>query len=621
MNEIRRKIKNILFDEQKRIMTNVVTLMILSLVSKFSGMLFSALLTQRFGADRPTDIFNAANAIPEMVTTILLVGTVSGSIIPSLIRSKENDTEEGFIRFFNSLFNVGFIAFSFITIFIVVFSNDVVHFAINTKIINPDIPFLDSEIRQIGDMMRLLTLPQAILGISAYISTVLNVHNRFIIPSLAPIFYNVGKIFGVYVLSGIFGMDINGILWGTILGSLLHLAIQIPLLRHVGLVYRPVIDFRNRYLIDAAWLALPKVISLSVEQFGALVDKILALSMNKGALTNLGLAVNLVNLPLSLFGSSYAHASFPTLSKYFEKKDIKSFSELFRNILNQIFFLAVFASVVIIVLRIPFARIFYGIFGGEFSWESTKQVAWIVFFFSIGLSFETLRTFIYRVFYSFNDSIRPLIISIFILALSVTFSIGLSNYFSHTGSNYQLTEVFGTFDIFDIDVVNKNGFPEITKFQLNPSINIFPNMNPENFLTRSNGENAPGGIALGSSLTFIIEFLLLMIILARKKIIIGMRSIVSDLFKKILAGISTLYVSYLVMKFWEELLDTTKTLNLFILTICVIFASLSFYLWISKLMKIPEVDIVINNFVRSINRIFRLFRSKSKVEKKQLLES
>ena len=86
--------KKVLFQEQKRILSAASTLMLLSLLTKFSGMLFTAILAQKFGASRPTDIFNAANTLPEMITTVLLIGAISGSIIPVLISVKENENKE-----------------------------------------------------------------------------------------------------------------------------------------------------------------------------------------------------------------------------------------------------------------------------------------------------------------------------------------------------------------------------------------------------------------------------------------------------------------------------------------------------------------------------------------------
>jgi hypothetical protein len=56
----------------------------------------------------------------------------------------------------------------------------------------------------------ILLIPQIILGLSAFFSTWLNIYHRFIIPQLAPLFYNIGKLIGVAILVPLMGGSIGG---------------------------------------------------------------------------------------------------------------------------------------------------------------------------------------------------------------------------------------------------------------------------------------------------------------------------------------------------------------------------------------------------------------------------
>lgn len=587
MDKVRRSLKGItsvLFKEQSRILGAAATLMVLTLLTKFSGMLFTALLAQKFGASRPTDIFNAANAIPEMITTVVLVGAVSGSVIPVLIKVRINEDKDMFMDFFSSLLNVGLIFFLIISIFVIVFSHDIVNLAMETGVINPVTPFSPEELRQIGDIMRYLMIPQAILGVSAFVSSALNAYERFIIPSLAPLFYNLGRILGVFIIVDLLGGSIFGVVWGTLFGALLHLAIQIPLLRHLEINYKFILNLRISYIKDVLNLSLPRVISLSGEQISLTISKIIAISLKIGSLSAFNYAWSLIAIPLSLFGVSFAIASFPSFSKFYEKGDYRSFSRLFRRVGNQIMFLTIPTAAIIFVLRLPLTRLFFGILGGEFNWEDTRQVAWVIFFFSFGLPFETLRSFLYRVFYSLHDSTKPLIASLLVMFVGIISSIGFTNYFSHYDS-FRVSLLLD--DVNIVTYSDKEEFPFFEEVRWNHGF-------IDKFKTRGDGNDAVGGLGLATTVVFTLEFVLLMILLWRKNIIDNLDKFLGDLAKKFIAGFGVIGLSYFLFKYWESFLSTAKTLNLLFLTGSTIFASLMFYLWISYILRIPEVDLLLD---------------------------
>ncbi|HEX9805046.1 MAG TPA: murein biosynthesis integral membrane protein MurJ, partial [Candidatus Dojkabacteria bacterium] len=544
--------KNLLFREQTRIITAAASLMVLSIATKFVGMLFTALFAKEFGATRESDIFNAANVIPETITTIVLIGAVSGSVIPVLIKVKINESKEIFNKFFSSLLTVGFLTFFVISILIIIFSHSIVSAGLDTGIIDPRTPFSSDDIERIGNMMRILMIPQALLGVSAFVSSALNTYERFIIPSLAPFFYNIGRIFGVVFFVTLMGGTIWGVVWGTVIGALIHLAVQIPLFLHLKLSFKPQIDFRMKYFRDVMRLATPRILSLAGEQISSMISGVIALSLYIGSITAFKYGLSLIAIPLSLFGATFAVAAFPSLSKFYEKQDHDNYSKLFRKVVNQIFFLTIPATAVILVLRIPLTRLLFGILGGEFDWEDTRQVAWVVFFLSLGLPFETLRSFMYRAFYSVHDSFRPLISSILVMIIGIVSAIALTNYFSHY-SGFELSDI--ATDIKFVEYDPKDSFPFAENISISSDF-------LSKFKTRGEGTDAVGGLGLASAVVFGVEFFFLSILFYRKKILSNSNRIIKDVLKKFFAGFLVMSITYVMFKFWDNVLVTTKTLNL-----------------------------------------------------------
>ncbi len=73
-------------------------------------------------------------------------------------------------------------------------------------------------------LARIMLLSPILLGLSNLFGTITQLFQRFFIFSLSPIFYNVGIIIGAVFLYPIFG--ITGLVYGVILGALVHFVIQ-----------------------------------------------------------------------------------------------------------------------------------------------------------------------------------------------------------------------------------------------------------------------------------------------------------------------------------------------------------------------------------------------------------
>jgi putative peptidoglycan lipid II flippase len=389
---------------------------------------------------------------------------------------------------------------------------------------------------------------------------------------MAPLFFNIGKILGVLIFVPLMHGSIWGLVWGSLLGAVLHLLIQIPLLKHLKFSFKLFfIDLKDKNFIRVLRLGIPRVFSLSIEQVAIVIDSIIALSLTVGSLTAYQLATRLISLPMGLFGTNFAIASYPSFARLHANDDKVGFSKLFNSIIQQILFLSIPLSVIFIVMRVPIVRLVYGILGGNFTWESTLMVAWIVLFFSLGLTFEGLRTAIFRVYFAVHNSVIPLLGSAFVVVVGITSGILFSNYFSH------------------FDAISLSNFTFDWQY----------------FVTKGNGMAGAAGLALSSSLTFTAEFVLLTIILFRKKIVSNFRVFIWGLFKKLIAALIMGIVCYFMAKLWEEVLNTTRTWQLIFLSISTIISSLMVYIWSCYFLKIEEVDYFINVFSRGFLKFYR----------------
>lgn len=561
-------LKKILTKEQQSILSASAAMMFLMLITKVIGLLTKTVTVSRLGTEK-YGIFVAANTLPETLSMLLIFGSITSIIIPILVEALSDKKENSFSRLFSSIINVSLLAFVIISVIIMVFS-DMITPVIIREIARPVEPFTDEQIAQIASMMRILLIPQVILGISSFLSSALNAFKRFIIPQIAPLFYNLGILFGVVFLIPLFDFSVWGIVWGVIIGSLLHLAIQIPLSSHLKIKYEFVIDVTNKKLREILSMGLPRMITLAADQIALAVDRVIAIGLGAAPLGAYHLAISLVSIPFSLFSYTFSAASLPHLSSMYVKNNLVSFKNTFSKVFNQILFLTIPVTMILLVLRVPIVRLLYGIIGGEFSWESTLMVSWIVFFFTLGLIAEVLLVFLNRVFFAAHDTVRPLIVGVFTVAGGIVTGILFTNYFSH----------FDTFSINDLT------------------------WNFDYFFSKEGGVAAIGGLALSSSIIYTASFLLLMLFLVSKIGKLNLRKFWVPVFRKLLFGIIMALLMYGLYKVWDEVLDTARTLNVLILTSSTIISGVCLYLWLNYISKDPEIEIV-SKVGGTITKIFK----------------
>src|SRR5205085_1240283 len=103
---------------------------------------------------------------------------------------------------------------------------------------------------------------------------------RFLVPALAPIFYNLGIIFGTIFLTPYLGLMAPAI--GVVIGAAAHFLIQYPLSRKLGFHFIWSIK-PNEGVKKIGGLALPRVVDLAFDQIGKTAELFLSSLISQGS--------------------------------------------------------------------------------------------------------------------------------------------------------------------------------------------------------------------------------------------------------------------------------------------------------------------------------------------------
>jgi putative peptidoglycan lipid II flippase len=227
--------------------------------------------------------------------------------------------------------------------------------------------------------------------------------------------YNLAIIFAAIFLAPIMGVE--GLAVGVAIGSLAHLAVQLPNLARVGQRYDLTIGLSHPGVRRVAWLMGPRTLGLAAGQINFLVSTVLASGLPEGSLTAYNYALQLSQIPVGVIGVSIAVALFPTLSQDAALGRIGEIRRQVAGAIRVLVFVAAPLTAVMIVLREPLTSVFYQY--GLFSQSATDRTASTLLFFALGLVGHIVVHVLARAFYAMQDTRTPVAWAIVAVAINV----------------------------------------------------------------------------------------------------------------------------------------------------------------------------------------------------------
>ncbi len=397
-----------------------------SLISRLLGIFRDRILASQFGAGEQLDIYYAAFRVPDLLFNLIVLGALSAGFIPifsglvkNFVDPKKTDNNKAAWDLANNVINILSLLLLFFSAIGVIFAPLLV------RVITPG--FSAAAQLETMNLTRIMFLSPLFLGISGVLGGMLQSFRRFLIYSIAPIFYNLGIIAGALWFSNWLGL--SGLAWGVVLGAFFHMVIQIPAVYVLGFRYSLKVNFKDLATLKIGKLMIPRTLSLAITQVDLLVTTIIASSLTAGSLAIFSLANNLQSFPVGIFGISFAIAAFPALSQ--NAYDKEKLENTFSATLRQIFFFVIPATVLLITLRAQIIRVILG--AGQFSWQDTILTMNTLAFFSISLFAQASIPLMVRVFYSRRDSKTPFYLGMFTVAADIILCLILSRKMGVTG--------------------------------------------------------------------------------------------------------------------------------------------------------------------------------------------
>ena len=387
-----------------------------SFVAKVTALWRDRILASQFGASPELDVYYSAFKVPDFIFNLFILGAVSSAFIPVFLEHYRQDRSNAWRitqNFLTSAFLVVLVACSVLFIFA----------DPAARLIAPG--FSADQLTLLVKLLRLMLLSPIIFSISTILGSVLQALERFFAYALAPVFYNLGIIIGaLYGVPFALGMGwdpVMGLGLGVLLGAILHLLIQIPSAQKAGFRFRFIIDWTDRGFRKIIRLMIPRTLGLGAYSVEAIITNAIASTLSSGAITVLQFATNIAFVPISVVGVSVATAVFPRLSSHASDENEHQFhARLFESLKKTALGVGVLA-VLMLIFRERIIQIIFET--GAFQGASVTTTASALGLFMFGVVAHSLIPIMSRAFYALQNTITPVLVSIFSIALNVLLAI------------------------------------------------------------------------------------------------------------------------------------------------------------------------------------------------------
>ena len=423
--------------EKKGFLKSAKTVSLCTLLSRVLGLARDTICASYFGTSLAWDAFVVAFKIPNLFRRLFGEGALSAAFIPVFTEYLENKGKKDAWELVNI---TG-------TLLFIILGGLVVLAEISFSVI-PTVFSLNQKWELVLSLL-MVTFPYMLfICMVAFAMAVLNSLKHFLMPALAPVALNICWIMGILLLTPVFGNTLDKKIFAVaiaiLIGGMIQLAMQLPVLIKEGITFRPSLYFSHPGLRRIMALMLPIIFGLAAVQINVLMDSFIAIVFAKppggsesfliagiaipypletGAASVLYYGDRLIQFPLGVFGTAMATAVFPFFSTYAERKDWTNFTYTLNQAIRFVLFIGIPASAGLILLRRPLVELFYE--RNAFTAESTYRTATVILFYSLGVWAYSASQVIVRAFYSIQDTLTPVKVSAAMIGLNLILNLTL----------------------------------------------------------------------------------------------------------------------------------------------------------------------------------------------------
>jgi putative peptidoglycan lipid II flippase len=392
------------------------------LASRILGFLREWTVAHQIGSNAITDAYYSAFTLPDFLNYLVAGGSLSITFIPVFAKFvAENREDEGWHVFSTVITSMGLVLFALIIV-------GEVYAARLVQLIAPG--FSPVVKARVTFLTRLMLPAQMCFYQGSILSAVQYAKGKFVVPSLAPVVYNLGVILGGVLLSpriGITGFAV-GVLAGAVAGNFL---LQVYGAWRAGARFLPNLDLAHPGFRLFVKLTVPIMLALSLVFMDDLIIRWFGSYLVPASITWLSYAKSLMRVPLGVVGQAVGVASFPFLAQLYSEGRLEELNRTLNATMKGLILLLVPISALTIAQSTPLV---YFVFSHtRLRAPDLTATGATLGVFSLGMFAWGAQNILARGFYAARDTLTPAIVGTALTFLNLPLYWVLVRHYQHLG--------------------------------------------------------------------------------------------------------------------------------------------------------------------------------------------
>ena len=400
-----------------------------TMTSRILGLVREQVMVYLFGAGNAVDAFNVAFRIPNLVRDLFAEGAMSAAFVPTFTKYLTRDGKPAAWRLGSNVLNALLVVTLLLVVLGIVFAEPLV------RVLAGDYAEVPGKFELTVELTRLMLPFLTLVALAAACMGMLNSLDRYFLPALAPALFNVASItttvIAVPVLMWLGLPTIYAMALGVLTGGVAQLLVQWPALRGEGFRHQAVLDTAEPGMRQVLLLMGPGTLGLAATQVNVFVNTWLATGEGTGAVSWLGYAFRLMYLPLGIFGVSIATASLPGIARRAAVGDLAGMRDTVSSSLAMMLTLNVPATIGLVVLAHPIVALLFE--RGQFTAADTAATAGALVVYAVGLTGYSVVKIASPTFYALGDSRTPVLVSVLSVLTNAALNILFVREFGYRG--------------------------------------------------------------------------------------------------------------------------------------------------------------------------------------------
>ncbi len=378
------------------------------LFSRILGLLRSSIMFALLGASPEKGLYDAAFAIPDYLYFLMAGGYLSITLVPILARHHAEGREDQVNQAFTAVFRVVGVALVLSTFATLLAAGPL------NRLVFPRI----ADQARLTDLSRIALLSQVFFGMGALLIATQYARRRYLIPTLAPIVYNLGIIAGGVIGAVRGSPSPEAFLWGGLAGAAIgSFGIQWFGARRAGLRVDWMTPIRHESLGEYFRLAIPLMIGQTVVALDEQWTRLFGQLGGEVAIAQLDGARRLNMVPVGLVAQAAGVAAYPFLAKLVAEGRYKELRQTVYRSVTSGLTVAGLATGLVMSLAYPIVRVLYQY--NRFGPDDTRAVGTLLIYYALSIPFWVAHQIYGRAFYAMRRMWTPVVIGTIVTVVTI----------------------------------------------------------------------------------------------------------------------------------------------------------------------------------------------------------